>query len=102
MSSELMAKEIIREIRPGKNLNTDKELLDYAKQTGVTLYHPTSTCKMGPNIKKGDVVNNKLEVYGIKGLRIVDASIMPEIVSGNTNAPTIMIAEKGADLIKGK
>ena len=77
-------------------------MIDYAKQTGVTLYHPTSTCKMGPYIRQGDVVNDKLEVYGMSGLRIVDASIMPQIVSGNTNAPTIMIAEKGADLIRGQ
>ena len=102
MGSDLMTREIIRETKPGENLRSNEDLIDYAKQTGVTLYHPTSTCKMGPNIRQGDVVNDKLEVYGMSGLRIVDASIMPQIVSGNTNAPTIMIAEKGADLIRGQ
>lgn len=89
--------QIIEEYVPGKRYQSDKELLDAARNYSQTIYHPTSTCKMGNDDMA--VVNNRLQVQGIKGLRVIDASIMPEITSGNTNAPTIMIAEKGADMI---
>ncbi len=83
---------------PGPQVQTDDELLAYAKQYGGTVFHPTSTCKMGTDSMA--VVDPELRVHGIGQLRVVDASIMPAVVSGNTNAATIMIAEKTADLIR--
>ena len=88
---------ILDEYVPGRKFQTDEELLDAARQYSQTIYHPTSTCKMGHD--EMAVVNDRLQVHGIQGLRVIDASIMPEIVSGNTNAPAIMIAEKGADMV---
>ena len=99
MDTPIMSKVVESEVAPGMSNTSDADLLSYALETGVTLYHPVSTCRMGPNPGMGDVVDNRLRVYGILNLRVVDASIMPELVSGNTNAPTIMIAEKAADMI---
>ncbi|SJM93017.1 Alcohol dehydrogenase (acceptor) (fragment) [Crenothrix polyspora] len=85
------------ELSPGINIRDEAGLADFVRRTASTTWHPTSTCRMG--IDTTAVVDPTLRVNGVSGLRVVDASIMPTIVSGNTNAPTIMIAEKAADLI---
>lgn len=85
------------EVKPGASLNSDEELLNAAGELGTTIFHPVGTCKMGNDNMA--VVNDRLQVHGIDGLRVIDASIMPRITSGNTNAPTVMIAEKGAAFI---
>jgi len=92
-----LKEHILDEYVPGRDHQSDEELLNVARQHSQTIYHPTSTCKMGND--EMSVVNERLQVHGIQGLRVIDASIMPEITSGNTNAPTIMIAEKGADMV---
>ena len=88
---------IVREHIPDNNPLTDEELLDAARNISQTIYHPTSTCRMGQDDLA--VVDERLRVRGIKGMRIADASIMPDLVSGNTNAPAILIGEKGSDMI---
>jgi len=85
------------EIRPGKDVQTDDEILDYIRKEATTGYHPVGTCKMG--IDPLAVVDPQLRVHGCRGLRVVDASVMPNIVTGNTNSATVMIAEKASDLI---
>jgi choline dehydrogenase len=85
------------EYLPGPEVQTDDELLDFARTMGSTVFHPTSTCRMGNDGMA--VVDQALHVRGIRGLRVVDASVMPTVISGNTNAATIMIAEKAADLM---
>jgi len=82
---------------PGTRVVTDEDWLGYAKEVGGTVYHPTSTCRMGQDPMA--VVDERLRVRGLAGLRVIDASIMPNVVSGNTNAATVMVAEKGADLV---
>jgi len=85
------------ELRPGPDVQTDEEILEFARETASTTHHPVGTCKMGDD--DAAVVDDRLRVHGVPGLRVVDASIMPRIVSGNTNAATLAIAEKAADLI---
>ena len=97
MTAPALAPWNISEIAPGPALTTDDEILDWVKRAAETTYHPVGTCKMG-----GDpmaVVDSQLRVHGITGLRVADASIMPTLMSGNTNAPSIMIGEKAADMV---
>ena len=82
---------------PGPDCTSDEDLLQFLRDAGRTSYHPIGTCIMGEGPMA--VVDERLRVHGIQGLRVVDASIMPSLVSGNTNAPTIMVAEKAADMI---
>ena len=89
------------ELFPGPDVRSKDEIDAWVRQAIETCYHPVGTCKMGSASDTTSVVDDELRVHGVDGLRVVDASIMPSIVSGNTNAPTIMIAEKAADLIRG-
>ena len=95
-----LAAIIADELQPGATVQSDEELFDDIKRRASTVFHPVGTCRMGPD-QKDDVVNSELMVHGLQALRVVDASIFPAVTSGNTNAPTIMVAEKGADLILG-
>jgi choline dehydrogenase len=90
------------ELFPGPEVRGGEEIDAWVRQAVETCYHPVGTCKMGISSDRLAVVDDELRVHGLSGLRVVDASIMPSIVSGNTNAPTIMIAERAADLIKEK
>jgi choline dehydrogenase len=97
-SQPAFAKYVVREHLPGPDVTSDEALMAYARAYATTVFHPCGTCKMGsdPNA----VVDVRLKVRGLEGLRVVDASIMPTMTSGNTNAPTIMIGEKAADMIR--
>ena len=96
-ASEPFASHVVRETFPGPNVQTDEQLLDHLRANAQPMYHPVGSCKMGHD--RMAVVDDRLRVHGIENLRVVDASIMPTIPSGNTNAPTIMIAEKAAQMI---
>jgi choline dehydrogenase len=88
------------EVTPGENVRTDAEIEAWLRTVAGTNYHPCCSCRMGPN--EASVVDSMGRVHGMEGLRIVDASIMPEIVSGNLNAPVIMMAERIADDLRGR
>ncbi len=97
MTAPAMAPLRVTEVAPGADRNTDDEILDWVKSAAETTYHPVGTCKMGQDPMA--VVDAQLRVHGIEGLRVADASIMPTLTSGNTNAPSIMIGEKAADMV---
>ena len=88
---------VAEEYRPGAQAQADEELLEFSRNYGATIFHPSGTCKMGSDSMA--VVDDRLRVRGLAGLRVVDCSIMPTLVSGNTHAPVVMIAEKASDLI---
>jgi choline dehydrogenase len=88
---------IAEEYRPGPAAVSDEDLLEFAREYGATIFHPSGTCKMGSDPMA--VVDERLRVRGLAGLRVVDCSIMPTLVSGNTHAPVVMIAEKASDMI---
>ena len=90
------------ELGPGPEVTSDAQLESFTRATAVTAHHPAGTCKMGPPSDATRVVDGELRVVGTEGLRVVDASVFPDLVGGNINAPVIMIAEKAADLILGR
>ncbi|MDX2205920.1 MAG: GMC family oxidoreductase N-terminal domain-containing protein [Hyphomicrobiaceae bacterium] len=87
---------------PGPKVQSDEDLLEAAKQRGTTTFHPSGTCRMGPRTDPNAVVDDQLRVHGLTGLRVVDASIMPTMLSANLNAATLMLADKASDMIRGK
>jgi choline dehydrogenase len=96
-ATSAMKPYVAEEYRPGAGARSDEELLEFARNFGATIFHPSGTCKMGNDSMA--VVDDRLRVHGIRGLRVVDCSIMPTLVSGNTNAPAVMIAEKASEMI---
>ncbi len=98
MGQSAIARYVASEHEPGAHITSDADILDYIRQRGSTAFHPTTTCRMGADDRA--VVDERLRVKGFAGLRVVDASIMPTVVSGNTNGPVVMIGEKGADMIR--
>ena len=87
-----------REVKPGPQDETDGALLEFCRNNGATIFHPTGTCRMGADPLA--VVDTRLRVNGVAGLRVIDCSVMPTLVSGNTNAPAVMMAEKAVDMIR--
>ncbi|MEM9472978.1 MAG: choline dehydrogenase [Pseudomonadota bacterium] len=97
LAADAMKPFLAEEMEPGPHVRSDEDLLQFCRDVGTTVYHPVGTCAMGTN--SGSVVSPELKVHGITGLRIADGSIMPRLVSGNTNAPIVMIGEKASDMI---
>jgi choline dehydrogenase len=95
-----MRRYIAEETIPGLAHESDEQLLAVARRNGTTIFHPSSTCRMGPAGDALAVVDPELRVRGVEGLRVADASVMPTVVSGNTNAACIMIGEKAADMMR--
>ena len=99
LAAEPLASRIQGEIVPGSALQTDDQLAEYVRRDASSVFHPAGSCRMGRD--EMAVVDHRLRVHGVGRLRVIDASVMPVVTSGNTNAPTIMIGEKGADLVLG-
>jgi len=97
-ASRAMAPYVRREVKPGPDMQSYDELLEFCRDNGATIFHPSGTCRMGADAMA--VVDARLRVHGVKGIRVVDCSVMPTLVSGNTNAPVVMMAEKAADMIR--
>jgi len=102
MSQPALKRFVLGEVLPDPRAKSEQELFDYACANAKTDHHPVGTCRIGPANRATSVVTPDLRVIGLEGLRVVDASVMPRVPSCNTNAPTIMVAEKGADHILGK
>ena len=98
--SPAMAGHVAREIKPGPACESDEEILAFCRENGATIFHPSGTCAMGPDPKAGAVVDARLRVHGVQGLRVIDCSVMPTLVSGNTSAPAVMLAEKAVDMVR--
>jgi choline dehydrogenase len=96
--SKAMSPYVKKEFKPGPDLQTDEEILHFCRQVGATIFHPSGTCRMG--IDSEAVVDPRLRVNGVQGLRVIDGAIIPTLVSGNTNAPIIMVAEKAVEMIR--
>jgi len=99
MSTESLGRYVKHEELPGPQVQSDDDLLEFARHNGTTTFHPVGTCQMGPSTNAKAVVDDQLRVHGLSNLRVVDASVMPTMVSANTNAATLMIADKAADMI---
>jgi len=97
MNEPAMRHYIAEELAPGDACVGDADLLAFARESGTTVYHPTSTCRMGSD--PAAVVDERLRVRGVERLRVIDASVMPTVVSGNTNAAAVMIGEKGSNMV---
>jgi choline dehydrogenase/4-pyridoxate dehydrogenase len=98
----VMAEFIKKELSPGVDHTTDTQIDEHIKNTAITVHHPLGTCKMGSAEDDSAVVDQELRVIGVEGLRVVDASVMPDAVSGTINAAVVMIAERAADLITNR
>jgi choline dehydrogenase len=99
VAQEPLARFRPEEYKPGAHLASDDELVQAAGEIGTTIFHPVGTARMGPDHDPLAVLDERLRVRGVQGLRVIDASAMPRITSGNTNSPTIMIGEKGAAMV---
>jgi choline dehydrogenase len=102
LSTPQLSRFVDRETFPGDGVNTDDDILRWARQYGGTVWHLIGTCRMGPATDKTSVVSSELKVHGLENLRVIDASVMPSMPSANTYSSTMVIAEKGSDMIRGR